>query len=85
MKTLIIALAALAIAIPALPSSADAASRKYRKASKSHAGYHRKRRFTQREIDRLPIRITRPPNTGHYQFQDFPLWAARAFQPVLSR
>jgi hypothetical protein len=39
-----------------------------------------RRRFSKREYDRLPIRTTRPDNTGHYTFQDFPHWAARAFQ-----
>ena len=49
--------------------------------------YHRlsRRRFTKREYDRLPIRVTRPGNTGHYTFQDFPHWAARAFQPHRTR
>lgn len=44
-----------------------------------------RRRFTQRERDRLPIRITQPPGTGHYVFDDYPEWAARAFQPNLNR
>lgn len=43
------------------------------------------RHYTQRERDRLPIRITRPPGTGHYIYDDYPEWAARAFQPNLSR
>jgi hypothetical protein len=49
--------------------------------------YHRRSRrgFTKREYDRLPIRITRPGNTGHYTYQDFPHWAARAFQPHRTR
>ena len=38
-----------------------------------------------RNVDRLPISVTRPPNTGHYIHQDYPLWAARAFQPTRSR
>lgn len=43
------------------------------------------RGFRQRDLDRLPISVTRPPNAGHYQYQGYPLWAARAFQPVHSR
>jgi len=47
---------------------------------------HRPRRYyTRRERDRLPIRITRPPGTGHYTYDDYPEWAARAFQPNLNR
>jgi hypothetical protein len=49
--------------------------------------YHRlsRRRFTKRQYDRLPIRTTRPGNTGHYTFQDFPHWAARAFEKPWNR
>ena len=41
--------------------------------------YHRG--FTRREFDRLPIRITKPDNARHYIYQDYPYWAAHAFQP----
>jgi len=49
--------------------------------------YHRlsRRRFTKRQYDRLPIRTTRPGNTGHYKFQDYPHWAARAFEKPWNR
>lgn len=47
--------------------------------------HHTERRFTRREIDTLPIRITNPPGTSHYVFDDYPAWAARAFQPNLNR
>jgi hypothetical protein len=42
-------------------------------------------RFTQRELDTLPIRITQPPDTSHYVYDDYPVWAARAFQPNYNR
>ena len=45
----------------------------------------RRRRFTRRELNTLPIHITRPPGTGHYVFDDYPAWAARAFQPHFNR
>jgi hypothetical protein len=44
-----------------------------------------RRRFTKREYDRLPIRTTRPGNTSHYTYQDFPHWAARAFEKPWNR
>lgn len=88
MKTLIIALAAAGLMTAALPqASADAGPRKYRDADRSSLGRltQRERRRLRRQRSNLPIRITRPPNTGHYIHQDYPLWAARAFQPTRSR
>ncbi|MEL6622599.1 MAG: hypothetical protein AAFY27_00645 [Pseudomonadota bacterium] len=43
------------------------------------------RRFSQRDLDRLPVRVTRPDNSGKLIFDGYPLWAARAFQPAQKR
>ncbi|MEO1695032.1 MAG: hypothetical protein AAFR55_07330 [Pseudomonadota bacterium] len=45
----------------------------------------RSRRFSQAEIDRLPVRVTRPDNSANLVFDGVPLWAARAFQPARRR
>ena len=81
MKTLIIALAAAGVALAGAPTDAFAGKKHYKNSGKSYLGHSKRRRFTQRDYDRLPIRITRPPNSAHYIYQDYPLWAARAFQP----
>lgn len=89
MKTLIIALAATGVALAAVPTASIAGTKHYKKhykkGSKSHVRRSHRRRFTRRDYDRLPISITRPPNTSHYVHQGYPLWAARAFQPRRSR
>ncbi|MFY0614715.1 MAG: hypothetical protein JXQ99_24515 [Hyphomicrobiaceae bacterium] len=85
MKTLIIALAATGVALAAAPTESFAGSKHYKKQGKSYLGRTHHRRFGRRDYNRLPIRVTRPPNTGHYVYQDFPLWAARAFQPRRTR
>lgn len=85
MKTLIIALAATGVALAAAPSESVAGNKHYKKSGKSYVGRTHRRRFTRREYDRLPISVTRPPNTSHYFYQDYPHWAARAFQPRQNR
>lgn len=85
MKMLIIALAATGVALAAAPSESAAAGKHYKKSGKSYQGRTHRKRFTRRDYNRLPIRVTRPPNTGHYIYQDYPLWAARAFEPRRTR
>ena len=68
--------------VAAAPSEAEAKSKRH--FAKKHSS-RKWRRFSRREINRLPIRVTRPPNASHYIHQDFPLWAARAFQPTRNR
>ena len=85
MKTLIIALAAAGVALAGAPTDSFADKRQYKKSGKSYLGHSQRRRFTQRDYDRLPIRVTRPPNSSHYKYQNYPLWAARAFEPRDSR
>ena len=81
MKTLIIAIAAAAFSLTALPSTSEAGAKKYRLAGKSFHRNNQRRRFSRRAVNRLPIRLTRPPNTSRYIYRGYPLWAARAFQP----
>lgn len=81
MKTLLVALAATGLAITAFPQSSDAHSKKYHKYGKHHASHYSHRRYSKRDYDRLPLNRTNAPNTGAYQYRDFPLWAARAFAP----
>jgi hypothetical protein len=81
MKTLIIAVVAASFALTTAPADSFAGKRHAKKSGKSYLGHGRRRHFSRRDYDRLPIRITRPPNTSHYIYQDFPLWAAHAFQP----
>ena len=85
MKTLIIAIAAAAFSLTALPHASEAGAKKHRYAGKSYLRQSHRQRLSRRDYDRLPIRITRPPNTAHYTFQDYPHWAARAFQPLRNR
>jgi len=96
MKTLLVALATTGLLITAWPQASDAGQKGYRSYSKSKLGrshkrsrayrrHHHERRFTRRDYDRLPISVTRPPNAGHYTFQGYPLWAARAFEPPWTR
>ena len=85
MKTLIIALAAAGVALAGAPTDSFAGKKQYKKSGKSYLGHSQRRRFTQRDYNRLPIRVTRPPNARHYKYQDYPLWAARAFEPRDSR
>jgi hypothetical protein len=85
MKHFIIAMASASLLLTAFPPVSEAASKNYRKSGKSYLGGPRIRGFSQRDIDRLPVRVTRPPNTGHYIYKDYPYWAARAFQPALDR
>ena len=80
MKTLIIALAAAGVALAGAPTDSFAGKKQFKKSGKSYLGHSPRRRFTQRDYDRLPIRVTRPPNSARYRFQDYPLWAARAFE-----
>lgn len=83
MKTLLIAFAATGLALAAFPQTSEAQSKKSYKYEKSQSQtyYGRSRRYSKRDYDRLPIRVTGAPNTGAYQYRDFPLWAARAFAP----
>lgn len=54
--------------------------------SKKHRhAQHGSRLDTRRDYDRLPIRVTHPPNAGWYTYDNYPLWAARAFQPHYDR
>jgi hypothetical protein len=87
MKTLLVALATTGLLITAWPQASEAGKKGYRSHNKSKASrsYRYKRRYSRRDYDRLPISVTRPPNTGHYTFQGHPLWAARAFQPPWNR
>lgn len=87
MKTLLAALATTGLLITAWPQVSEAGKKSYRSHSKSKVGrsHHYNRRYTHRDYDRLPISVTRPPNTGHYMNQGYPLWAARAFEPPWSR
>ena len=91
MKLFAVTLAALGLAASAIATAptAEAHKRSYHHKHKYKSGsWHRARnrhRFSRRDYNRLPIRVTRPPNTGHYIHQDFPLWAARAFQPSNKR
>ena len=85
MRTLIIALAVTGVALAAAPTASIAGTKHYKKGGKPHVSRSHRRRFSRRDYNRLPIRITRPPNTSHYIYQDYPLWAARAFQPRRSR
>lgn len=55
------------------------------KGKKYRHSYHRPRTYTRRDYDRLPIRVTHPPNAGWYTYDNYPLWAARAFQPHYDR
>lgn len=83
MKTLVIAFAVTGLALAAFPQTSQAQSKKYYKYSKnqSYSSYGRSRRYSRRDYNRLPIDVTGAPNTGAYQYRDFPLWAARAFAP----
>ena len=85
MKTLIIAIAAAGFSLTALPGTSEAGAKKYRHAGKSHHRKHYRRRFSRRDYNRLPISVTRPPNTAHYVHRGYPLWAARAFEPRSTR
>ncbi|MFT5507494.1 MAG: hypothetical protein ACI89J_000558 [Hyphomicrobiaceae bacterium] len=85
MKTLIIAIAAAGFSLTALPSTSEAGAKKYRHAGKSYHRKNHRRRFSRHDYNRLPISVTRPPNTGHYTYQGYPLWAARALQPRSNR
>ena len=85
MKTLIIALAAAGVALAGAPTDSFAGKKQFKKSGKSYLGRTHRKRFSKRDIDRLPIRVTRPPNTGHYFYQDYRLWAAHAFQPRQNR
>jgi hypothetical protein len=80
MRPLLIA----SVALMGFITAGESQARSYKFKGHVHAGKHLKR-LTQHQLDTLPIRVTRPPNTGHYIHQDFPLWAARAFQPTRSR
>jgi len=72
------------IALMGFFASGDTQARSYKaKGSKHHS--LRWKRFTKRQLATLPIHVTRPPNTGHYIYQNYPVWAARAFQPIQSR
>ena len=84
MKALVIAAAAAGILSAGFVTASEANSRHSAYASKTQQN-GKFRRFSKREVNRLPIRVTRPPNAGHYTHKDFPLWAARAFQPTLDR
>jgi hypothetical protein len=87
MKILITTLAAAAVILSASLSETEAGSRSYSKhqnsgVSRSNPSY---KRYSRRDYDRLPIRVTRPPNTGHYTFQGYPEWSARALEPARTR
>lgn len=80
MKTSILTLTAIAAMVAgSVTIATDASAKKFRKGSRdwAYSNYHR---LTKRQRDTLPISVTRPPNARHYIHQDFPLWAARAFQ-----
>lgn len=84
MRTVLVALAG----IIAVSATAEAAGRHKSKWKRGYyaereyrGGYGSHRRFTKREYDRLPIRITRPDNMRHYVYQNYPAWAAEAMQP----
>ena len=86
MRTLVLSL----VALVAVSATAEAASRHKGKqhwkrgayVERNYEGsYRSQRRFTKREYDRLPIRITKPDNMRHYVYQDYPAWAAEAMQP----
>jgi len=83
--------AAIALATPAIVPVADAEAHAWKKrhthkhSAHRHRGSHGRRHFTQREIDTLPVRITRPPGTSHYIYDDYPAWAARAFERPQNR
>ncbi|MBU2534192.1 MAG: hypothetical protein KKB37_15735 [Alphaproteobacteria bacterium] len=86
MKVFILALSAAGLVMTGLAPASEAGSKSYRGHKHKYAGErHRLRRYSQRDLDRLPISVTRPPGTGHYTFQGYPLWAARAHQPPWDR
>lgn len=79
MRALILTIAALTILI----APADAAKRG--KAKAKYNAWSAASEQRRANVDRLPIRITKPDNARHYKFQDVPLWAARAFEPIQTR
>jgi hypothetical protein len=87
MKILITTLAAAAVILGASLSETEAGSRSYNKHQKSGVSRPNPsyKHYNRRDYDRLPIRVTRPPNTGHYTFQDYPEWSARALEPSRTR
>ena len=93
MRTLVLTLVALFVVTATTDAYARPKSKKknwqqgyataqpYYGASKARRGYGKNGRFTQRELDQLPIRITKPDNMSHYIYQDYPAWAAEAMEP----
>jgi hypothetical protein len=75
--------AVFALGLPAITANEAQADgwKKKRDHAKQHRRYRDDRRdYRYRDYDRAPIRVTRPPGTSHYIYQDYPEWAARAFQ-----
>jgi len=81
----------LLLATTAAPFDTAEAQSWKKRSGKTGNGYDRRYRrsayphYSRRDIDRLPIRITQPPGAGHYIYDNYPLWAARAFQPTWNR
>jgi len=87
MQRILLATTAAALVLAGSRSEADAKSRSYHdvgqtKTSRSNRSH--KRQY-HRYDERFPISVSRPPNTGHYTFQGYPAWAARALEPARTR
>lgn len=74
----------LGVAITTAGVTTQDANAGYKSKKHRHA-HHKSRTYSRRDYDRLPIRVTRPPNAGWYIYDNYPLWAARAFQPRFDR
>jgi len=91
LATLVVGLAITGISLA--PVEARSPKSKYWKSqgakSKHHYTRNHRRHLGWRHRDErrryLPLRITQEPNAGHYIYDNYPYWAAKAFQPNWER